>query len=94
MSKLINNKSDSSKVKVSLISEEARGNWKLFGCYATWLMNKTKVSMSSQTLLSQISVQIQIFISLKASSFWKGIQQSIQQVNYCSKISKIVGIRK
>ena len=69
MSKLINNKSDSSKVKLSLISEEARVNWKLFGCYATWLKNKTKVSMPSQTSLSQISVYIQIFIPRKHLSF-------------------------
>ena len=52
------------------------------------------VSMPSQTSLSQVWMYIQIFIPLKASFFWRGIQQSIQQFNYCSKTSKVVGTQE
>ena len=46
------------------------------------------VSMLLETSLSQTSMHIQIFITVKASFFWKGIQQSIQQLDYCNKTSK------
>ena len=52
------------------------------------------VSVLSQTSLSQISMHIQIFIPVKASFFWKGFQQSIQQFDYCNKTSKEVNQRK
>ena len=37
------------------------------------------VPMLSQMLLSQISMLIEIFITVKESFFWKGVQQWIQQ---------------
>ena len=44
--------------------------------------------MLLQTSLSQISIFMQIFITVKESFFWKGIQQWIQQIDYCNKTFK------
>ena len=44
--------------------------------------------MLLETSLSQSSLHIQILITAKASFFWKGIQKSIQQSEYCNKTSK------
>ena len=68
-----------------------RVDWKLFGYHTTWLKNDI---YAVTNITVTISIYIQIFMPLKASFFWKGIQLSIQQFNYRSKTSKIVGIRK
>ena len=53
---------------------------KLFGCYATWLKDGI-YAVTSLSACPNIYSRESIF-------FWKGIQQSIQQFDYCNKTSK------
>ena len=83
---MINDKSNLSKFKVSLVPEETSEKENFL--HATQL-HKRMVSMLLQTLLEQISMPIQKFISVKASIFWK----RIQQFDYCNKTSKEINQR-
>ena len=58
---------------------------KLFWCYVTWLNDG--IYAATNIAITNPNAYIRIFITVKESFFWKGIQQWVQQFDYCNKTS-------